>query len=164
MASPQLENGYTKIANEILDCLCCFRIPGELRLVLDSIIRKTYGYNKKEDRISNSQFVLMTGLKKGDVSRSLAKLLTHRIVSRSDNKLRLNKNYEEWISFSKKLAKEQPKLAELLTEVSKRANKKLAKVGDTKEMKETIKETIQKGKLKEFKKFKDEWGNKFGKF
>lgn len=151
MANPQLENGYTKIANEILDQLCHFRIPGELWLVLNCIIRKTYGFNKKEDRISNSQFVEMTGLKKGDVSRSLAKLLTHNIVSKSANKIRLNKNYDEWVTFSKRLAKVQPKLAEVLTPVSKSANKLLAKVGDTKEKKENIKETYTKERTEYFK-------------
>jgi len=32
--TPQLEDGYVKIANEIFDHLCWFRIPGELRLLM----------------------------------------------------------------------------------------------------------------------------------
>ena len=51
---PQIENGYTRIANEILDTLCMFSIPGECMQVLNCILRKTYGYQKKEDRISNN--------------------------------------------------------------------------------------------------------------
>ena len=65
------------------------------------------------------------------------------------------KNYEEWITFSKKLAEVLPKLAEVITVVSRSDNKKLAEVGDTKGIKETIKETIQK-KYGNFK-------NNFGK-
>jgi phage replication O-like protein O len=64
MNSPQLENGYTRIANELLDALIRYRIPGEERQVLDVIIRKTYAYGKKEDRISLSQFHDMTRIKK----------------------------------------------------------------------------------------------------
>lgn len=104
MANPQRENGSTDIANEILDVLCAFRVPGELRQILDAIIRKTYGWHKKEDFISNSQIMKMTGLLKGNVSRGLSKLITHKLVIKTDNKLQLNKNYEEWISF-KKLSK-----------------------------------------------------------
>ena len=164
MASPQLENGYTKIANEILDELCQFRIPGELWLVLNCIIRKTYGFNKKEDYIANSQMIIMTGLDKSHVSRSLKELRFHRIVAKRGNKLRLNKNYDEWESFSKKLPKKKLELPKEETAVAKRGNKKLPKVGDTKEMKETYtKETIQK-KDEEFFKFKNNWGNNFGKF
>jgi phage replication O-like protein O len=59
MASPQLENGYTKIANELLDVL--MRHPevmkGSLFQVIAVVWRKTYGWDKKEDSISISQFV-----------------------------------------------------------------------------------------------------------
>ena len=57
MANPQLENGYTKVANEILDALVKIRLsPNESRL-LWFIIHKTYGWHKKTDRISISHVV-----------------------------------------------------------------------------------------------------------
>lgn len=110
--SVQLENGYTKIANEIIDAFCKFRIRGESWQVLMAIFRKTYGYNKKEDWIAHTQIVEMTGLHKGNVSRELSKLITQNIVIKTDNKLRLNKNYKEWKevikSDNKKLSKVKP--------------------------------------------------------
>jgi len=99
VANPQKENGYTPIANEIMDYLCHFRIPGEVRLIVDCVIRKTYGYNKKEDWIAHSQLIAMTRMKKGNVSRSLSQAITNKLVIRSDNKFRFNKNYDEWIRF-----------------------------------------------------------------
>jgi len=152
MANPQLENGYTKIANEILDYLCCFRIPGEVRLVVDCVIRKTYGYHKKEDVISNSQIIEMTKMKKGNVSRALSKAITHKIVIKSDNKLKLNKNYKEWIKFGVikndnklKVIKSDTKVIKKATRVIKSDNKKLSKVRDTKYNKDTYtKDNIQK--------------------
>lgn len=97
--SPQLEHGYIKIANELQEAFCRFRIPGEIWQILHSIIRKTYGWNKKYDWVSHSQIVEMTGLLKGNVSRSLSKAIIHKIVIVSDNKVKLNKNYKEWIPF-----------------------------------------------------------------
>lgn len=47
MANPQCENGFTKIANELMEALAKIRIPGEARQVLDVIFRQTYGWNKK---------------------------------------------------------------------------------------------------------------------
>jgi len=67
---PQKENGYTPIANEIMDALCSHRISGEERQLLDCIIRKTYGWNKKVDEISLSQFMKMTGMYKTSHSKS----------------------------------------------------------------------------------------------
>lgn len=138
MANPQKENGHTDIANEIMEVFCRFRIPGELRQVLDCIIRKTYGYHKKEDWVAQTQIVKMTGLKKGNVSRSLSKLITHKLVIKSDNNLSLNKNYDEWLSFQitrKKVIKTE-------TEVIKSDNKKLSELMVTKENKENIQKKI----------------------
>lgn len=103
MASPQIEDGYTKIANEIMDALCRTRIPGEQRQVLDAIIRKTYGWGKCEDKISLGQIALMTGMKRSNVARSLKSLLSKQIacVIKSDstniNLLKFNKNYDDWM-------------------------------------------------------------------
>ena len=84
MASPQIENGYTPIANEIMDALARTRIPGEVRQVLDYIFRKTYGWNKKEDVIPMSQFVKSTGLKKPNICRALSKLITMCIIKKDN--------------------------------------------------------------------------------
>ena len=137
MNTPQLENGYTKIANEIMDALIAFRIPGEERQCLDFIIRKTYGYNKKDDVISNSQFVKATGLHKASVHRSIKSLIKKNIVSKSANNYiptyRFNKNYKTW----KVLAKVQP-VSKGATTVSRSANKVLAEVLPTKDNKDNI--------------------------
>ncbi len=137
MDSPQLENGYTKIANEIMDALIKFRIPGEERQCLDFIIRKTYGYNKKEDMISNSQFVAATGIKKGNVSRAIKNLISKNIVIKNDNKripsYRFNKFYKQW----KLLSILQP-VINMTTTVIKSDNKLLSKVMDTKERKKLL--------------------------
>lgn len=105
MANPQKENGYTAISNEIMEALAKTRISGEARQVLDFILRKTYGFNKKEDRISLSQFYLGTGLKIPNVCRALNHLLSMNLIIKSDSikgvKYRFNKNFEEWRLLSK---------------------------------------------------------------
>ena len=105
--SAQLDNGYTKIANEIMDALCMSRIPGEQRQCLDFIIRKTYGFNKKEDIISNGQFCKATGLKKPSVCRAINGLIAKNIVTKKANNTipsyRFNKNYKKWVLLAKKI-------------------------------------------------------------
>jgi phage replication O-like protein O len=126
MSSPQLEKGYTKIANEIMEALCGIRISGEARQCLDVIFRKTYGFNKKYDKISLSQFCLLTKMRKGDVCRALLKLNKLNIIiskKANDNitSYRFNKDFDTWKPLAKKLI------------VSKKANASLAKKRHTKE-------------------------------
>lgn len=107
MASPQWENGYTKIANELLEALCRVRISGEARQVLDVVIRKTYGYNKKEDRIALSQLCFGTGLKKSTVCKAIVKLQVMNLITKKDNGegniFKFNKDYSSWKPLPKKV-------------------------------------------------------------
>lgn len=103
MASPQLKNGYVKIANEILDALA------KINVVLNStewvvilcVIRKTYGWSKKNDKISISQFQKMTGRSRRMLFYAIKSLEQKRIliVNRSHfhpNDIVFNKDYEQW--------------------------------------------------------------------
>lgn len=59
MACPQKENGFTPIANEVLEKLILFPFPHKTGIPLALcmfVIRKTWGYNKKIDNISLTQF------------------------------------------------------------------------------------------------------------
>lgn len=125
---PQTKNGYMSTANELVDAFCNFRIPGEVMQIIFTVMRQTYGYNKKEDWIANSLFIKKTGLTKGNVSRALSKAITHKLVIKNDNKLRLNKHYNEWIPFTRVVIKSE-------TKVIKSDNKKLSKVRNTKDNK-----------------------------
>ena len=77
MANPQKENGYLSIANEIVDRLIGLGLSGREYEVVLFVIRKTYGFNKKEDRIAISQFERGLG-----IHRSTAcKLINSLVVS-----------------------------------------------------------------------------------
>jgi phage replication O-like protein O len=110
MANPQKENGYTAIANEILDKLIKYRLPGEQRQVLDFVIRKTYGYNKKRDAISLSQFEEATCMARSSVIRARDSLVTKRLLLVSNQKVtssakvyEFNKDFDEWEVVTKRL-------------------------------------------------------------
>lgn len=92
----QLENGYTRIANEILEALCRFRIPGEARMILDAIIRETYGWARKEASIRNDDFVRLTGLCRQNISRAITKLLDRNLIFKNGHVFQFNKDHETW--------------------------------------------------------------------
>jgi len=109
MASPQLEHGYIRIANELLEELIRIRIPGVAMQLLLVIFRKTYGFNKTTDQISLSQFAKATSLKKPHIVRNLKVLenMSLIIITNKDNKVaktyRINKDYTKWNPLPKKI-------------------------------------------------------------
>jgi phage replication O-like protein O len=108
MASPQKENGYTAIANELMEALSAIRISGEARQCLDVIFRKTYGYNKQDDNIALSQFVKYTKMPKATICRALLKLVKMNIIIvKNDNDIgnnyRILKDYTQWKPLTKKI-------------------------------------------------------------
>lgn len=120
MASPQLENGYTKIANELLEALCAINLSGHEWNVVHAIIRKTYGYNKKEDWVTNTQIMKLTGQSKQKVSNAKRKLLDKKIVTENGYKISLNKDYESW----KELPKTVTELPKSVTKVTENGDHK----------------------------------------
>ena len=95
------------------------------------LFRKTYGFNKKEDWITNSQICKAVGLPKERVSEAKKRLLTRNIVTEKRNKISIQKDYEKWIELRKSV-----------TAVTEKRNKVLRKSVNTKEKKETIQNTL----------------------
>lgn len=106
MANPQKENGYTAISNELLEALIKYQFPRKssvpLRIVL-YVIRKTYGYQKKIDTISISQF--QDSINENNRSNLVywlnylvqGKIIVKNKISNIQVEYGLNKNYEEWL-------------------------------------------------------------------
>ena len=106
--SPQAENGYLRIANEIVEALAQTKISANQSRILWAIWRKTYGWHKKEDRIPISQFVEMTGIRKQHVCRTLKQLQERNIVTNSGYKWRFNKVYTQWRELPKTVTVTDP--------------------------------------------------------
>lgn len=123
MANPQLEDGYLKIANELYEAWMRTRVPGEAEQVLKAVIRKTYGFNKKMDRISISQIASMTKMSSSHVCRAMKILLKMSIVTKKGSSNRptygIQKNYDKWKPLPKRVI---------------RPNTVVPKKGDTKDI------------------------------
>jgi phage replication O-like protein O len=96
MANPQKENGHVDLANEIVEVLAKTNLNKYEVRYLWVLWRKTYGWHKKDDVISNSQFVEATGIKKQHVWRTEQRLLARNIVTRIGYKLSFQKDYTRW--------------------------------------------------------------------
>jgi phage replication O-like protein O len=128
--NPQLEDGYARIANEILDALSRTRLSDYESRCIHFLWRKTYGWHdkrgktKKDDAISFGQWSDGTGVDRRNIIRTLAGLTKRRIIQRTTVSLpgrnitniwNFNKHYLEWEGFeAKPVATETPVQLELV--------------------------------------------------
>lgn len=99
----QLENGYTRIANELLEIIYGTNFNATQIKILLVVIRYTYGFNRKSHSISLTFLSNATGISKRYVSNELNKLISNNVILVKENytviksrELRLNKNYSQW--------------------------------------------------------------------
>lgn len=103
---PQLENGHVRIANELLDAILAFGFSGRQLHVVLTVMRKTYGYNKKHDDMSASQVGVMCGVSRNHVTETLNQLHEMRVITKRVGEygcvIGLNKHYDQWLTSPKK--------------------------------------------------------------
>jgi len=149
MANPQKENGHIDIANEIAEVLAKINLrPYEWR-TLWAVFRKTYGWHKKEDDISLTQFQNLTGLERRHQRKALKTLTEKNIIMRRKDgyivTYGFQKNYAQW-----KVVPKQAPVSDVsssayssTTPVPKQAPEVVPKPAPTKENKETIQKKIK---------------------
>ena len=137
---PELKNGYTKIANELIEAIVKTNFNAYQIRVLFAIIRKTYGWNKKQDWIPLSQLVELTGIAKSHVSRAKKELSLRKIVTQRGNQIQLNKYYQQWEKLPNGVT--PYRVTQRGNTVTQRDNKKLPNWAHSKEKKETYSKEI----------------------
>lgn len=105
-ASPQLEDGYTTIANEILEAMAKTPFSGKEIQIVCVVFRKTYGWHKKNAPMSIGGFQKDTGLDRRSVTRTLSRLTQRRILIKTSNGFistyGFQKDYTKWKGRGKK--------------------------------------------------------------
>lgn len=100
MKNPQLEDGFTRIANELFEAILGFGFSGTEYAVVFAVIRKTYGYGKKEDDMSASQIGEMIGKHRNHVTVAINELVSKCVLTKRQGSygmiLGLNKDYQNW--------------------------------------------------------------------
>ncbi len=102
MAKAQLENGYTKIANELLEKACSTQLNTNEFRVFFAIVRLSYGWNQKTtaNRASGNVLAEMTRLRIDKVYAAIKSLKCRRIIeaqaTKAANEYKINTDIEKW--------------------------------------------------------------------
>ncbi|MDF7241965.1 replication protein, partial [Proteus mirabilis] len=91
-----LDNGYTRIANELLDAIMLAGLTKHQLLMVMAVWRKTYGFNKKMDWVGNEQLESMTKIDSTKCSTAKNQLVRMKIFIQEGRKIGMNKNISEW--------------------------------------------------------------------
>jgi phage replication O-like protein O len=101
MSSPQTEDGYTRIANELLDAIVQTRIPAEVRRVFDYILRMTYGYSRKSFETTHYEIAQVLKTKRQRVSSSIDWLRSRNMINGTEKCAVLERNHKTILGIQK---------------------------------------------------------------
>lgn len=131
------DDGYTRIANELLEAVMSADLTARQLKVALAVMRKTYGFGKKTDRITNTQIAGMTGIHHTHVCTAKNEMITMNVIITSGSQIGINKVVSDW-NFN---------ISQVSETLAKSANKTLAEVAnDHSPTQLNTKETYQKKK------------------
>lgn len=90
------DDGYTRLANELLEELIGANLTRNQAKVAFAVCRKTYGFNKKTDRIADSQLSALTRLPRQKVNKAKNELIAMKVLIKEGLAIGPNKNLSEW--------------------------------------------------------------------
>lgn len=103
MSSPQLEDGFTRIANEILEIMAKTKLSPTQYKILFVVWRFTYGFQRKSHKLSLSFIANATSSNLRHVQREIKKMVDQKILIITNDlgqtrSLSFNKNFKEWVT------------------------------------------------------------------
>ncbi|HEI4029981.1 TPA: replication protein [Escherichia coli] len=95
-----IDDGYTRFANELLEAIASADLTARQLKVMLAYVRKTYGFNKKTDRIADEQISQLTGLSRQNVNKAKKELISMNCLFMDGNQIGVNSEVSAW-QFSK---------------------------------------------------------------
>ncbi|CRY63104.1 TPA: replication protein [Yersinia enterocolitica] len=90
------DDGFTRLANELYEELIGANLTRNQAKVAHAVCRKTYGFNKKMDRIADSQIALITRLPRQKVNKAKNELIAMKVLLKEGQLIGPNKSLSEW--------------------------------------------------------------------
>lgn len=103
MANPQKENGYTAIANDLLEAIIRSKANSTQKSIILLVCRYTYGFQRKSCHMSVTFISNACGVSKRTVTSEMQNLIEMKVIKvvspstyTLSREISLNKNYEQW--------------------------------------------------------------------
>ncbi|KMV71899.1 replication protein [bacteria symbiont BFo1 of Frankliniella occidentalis] len=130
------DDGFMRVANELTDSILLADLTARQLKIMLAVMRKTYGFNKPMDRITNTQISAMTGIHHTHVCSAKNQLIERGFLISGGSKVGINKYISMW---------DMKKVSQVSETLADTANKSLAVSANTHSPKQlNTKDTIQK--------------------
>jgi phage replication O-like protein O len=103
MTNVQPENGFTRVANELLEVVAYQKFNGTQSRIILTLWRYTYGFSRKEHDLSLTFISRATGIHKQQVKKEMDKLIENKVILvteestyNTSRKIKFNKDYSQW--------------------------------------------------------------------
>jgi phage replication O-like protein O len=103
MTNVQPENGFTRVANELLEVVAYQKFNGTQSRIILTLWRYTYGFSRKEHDLSLTFISRATGIHKQQVKKEMDKLIEKKVILvteestyNTSRKIQFNKDYSQW--------------------------------------------------------------------
>jgi len=103
MASPQADNQFTRISNELLEKIMGFQFNATQYKIILTCIRYTYGFQRKEAKLSITYISNAIKISRRYVSKELNALIRMNVITEikapsisNTRVMKFNKDYENW--------------------------------------------------------------------
>lgn len=100
-----VENGFTRIANDLVLQLCKTDLNKRESKVMFAIIHKTLGFNKACDWVCRDQITELTGIAANHVSEVIKNLVERNILYRVGRSIGVNNVVSDWLNDDQKPSK-----------------------------------------------------------
>lgn len=137
----KIPENSTPVINAIFEKLAKVNLSSYEVSILMAVIRKTYGWDKKNDWISGSQLSEATGILSNHCYRTVKKLVKKGILIKDGRLIGVNKKVHEWVVPERVLVHEQV-VPKRVPQPTQTCTKKVPELVHTKET--ITKETITK--------------------
>ncbi|WP_072166479.1 replication protein [Erwinia sp. Leaf53] len=132
------DDGFMRVANELTDSILMADLTIRQMKIMLAVMRKTYGFNKPMDRITNTQIAAMTGIHHTHVCSAKRQLIDRGLLVSNGSKIGINKHVSMWDE------KEVSQISETLAEPAKQTLARSANTHSPKQL--NTKDNIQKTK------------------
>lgn len=96
----KLQDGYAKIANQLIECVCRADLTVMQKEIIWFVMRYTYGFSRKQARLSLSFIAKGIGRERARVSGNITDLASRGVLIKSESSgitiLEINNHTEEW--------------------------------------------------------------------
>ena len=99
------DDGFLKVANTLMDAMCCIDLNGRQFRFVNAVLRLTYGWKRKVMPFDRGELSELSGIKTDEISRIKNQLIKAEVLIEDGKEIGLNPFVSDWKNPEKRKSK-----------------------------------------------------------